>query len=609
MRTFLRVFEIFRATAAIVCFIGMIVTAATPGFSHVARPDVAVEGLAANTKFRLWGRGPEVEKLRAALVWWGALDPSKSRGERYDLEVMKAVRDFQKRAGVRVTGIPRAETLIALAKTADTRQAAPATPPAPIASPAAPESSTKAASPQTSDQKAPIAPTPAGRPEAAPPRAPTAALAPASPKASEVPTPSRSPVKPADAPVPQQPVPAASTNASAPNAPAPKAPEKTPQSPAPSASIVLQAPAPSIASSGLPMLHSRSAAMLAEAAKTYQSTVASGGWTVLTSRAQFELGKPHDLVEPLRRRLAAEAYLGKDAVQGNVFDRTLSDALRYFQRRHGLTQRDEIDRPTLAALNVSAELRLRQIEESRARAMMPLFAKLDLTNNPYVVLNIPAMMTELVDKGKVDSTYVTIVGKPKTPSPQLVARITSVSPTPAWTVPYSIAINEISSRARRNPLYLERQDMRVERNGVPVNPITLKWSVRNYELRQKPGPRNSLGLLRIDMRNPHSVYLHDTPNRSLFDRRNRYRSHGCARVRDVFSLAAALLRYSEPGWTRDALMKRIKDHDGGWEAGQKIPLKASVLVVWIYLTAWVAEDGKVEFRNDRYGRDRLAARR
>jgi murein L,D-transpeptidase YcbB/YkuD len=287
-----------------------------------------------------------------------------------------------------------------------------------------------------------------------------------------------------------------------------------------------------------------------------------------------------------------------------VFDRATSDALHLFQRRHGLPEVDSINKGTLVALNVSAERRLNQIESSYARLTKPPFTAFEMKKGPYVVLNVPASTVELIDNGKVLASHIAIVGKPSTPSPQLVARITSISPNPSWTVPYSIARREIAPHVRRDAHYLDWQQMRVERSGVPVDPTAVNWAQSNYELRQKPGQRDSLGLLRIDMYNPRSVYFHDTPARNLFDRANRYRSHGCARVRDVFGLAAAILSFTDQSWTRDALIARIEAHDRGWEPGRKIELKKPIPVAWVYLTAWVGEDGKVEFRNDIYKRDK-----
>jgi murein L,D-transpeptidase YcbB/YkuD len=556
----------------------------------VQGPDSKTELTAPGIKFRLWGRGPEVEKLRDLLVRQGVLDPGKVHGERYDRDVMAAVRAFQKRVGLRTTGIPRMTTLKALVSQA------PPTPPKAAESasaPATPPVTPKAEAPTVRQATPQAAPAPAEKATqpTAPNVAPTVAGRTAPPTTQVPATPA-----PAGAPSPAPP----STPVS--GAPRIPIPATRPDLTSVQTGVLIAPPKPA-ALTDMPMFTPQTADRLGEAAKLYRMIVAGGGWAALPARTQFEIGKPNDLAEPLRRRLAAEGYLSKDAAQGAVFDRALSDALHSFQRRHGLPETDAIRKRVFDALNVPAETRLTQIESSRARVMKPPFANFEMKKGPYVVLNIPALTVELVDNGKVVASHIAIAGKPTTPSPQLVTRITGVSPNPSWTVPYSIAQREFAPKVRKKPHYLEWQEMRVERNGVPVNATTVDWSVRNYELRQKPGPRNSLGQLRIDMRNPHSVYFHDTPARKLFDHLNRYRSHGCARVRDVFGLAAAILRYTDPALSRDAVMAKIQAHDGGWEPGRKIELRAPIPVAWVYLTAWVADDGKVEFRNDVYKRD------
>jgi murein L,D-transpeptidase YcbB/YkuD len=573
-----------KAVVAIVTFVVALFSAVPSGLAankkHAAPAEKSEQF--DGQEFRLWGRGPEVEKLCNSLILLHALPPAKAPCQRYDLEVMAAVRAFQKRSGLPATGIPRKDTLNALAAALKAlAKAAPSTGPAP---PVTPEPVAPPAGAPASVANPPPAVTlpPTGTPTSA-----AAAPTPVAPKAPAV-----NPVAAAGPP------PVSANTVSTDPASAAKADTVPKQTP-----FVIGPAQPAPSASATPMLGPQTVERLAQAAKFYQAIVAAGGWSELPSGAKFEIGKANDLVVPLRRRLMAEGYLNKDSGQSSVFDRTLADALRLFQRRHGLPEADAIKKTTLAMLNVSAASRLNQIESSHARLLKPSFSALDMKKGPYVVLNIPALSVELVDNGKVVASHIAIVGKPTTPSPELVTRITSVSPNPTWTVPFSIAQREIAPRVRRDARYLDWQRMRVERDGAPVNPRTISWAKKNYELRQKPGQRNSLGLLRIDMHNKHSVYFHDTPARKLFDRANRYRSHGCARVRDVFGLAAAILGYTDRTWTRDALIKRIEAHDRGWQSGSKIQLKAPIPVAWIYLTAWVAEDGKVEFRNDGYKRD------
>lgn len=339
----------------------------------------------------------------------------------------------------------------------------------------------------------------------------------------------------------------------------------------------------------------------------YREIVAAGGWSSLAATVEFEPGKAQEMVPALRARLLSERYLGKDQAAGDIYDSVLASALRRFQRNHGLEERDAIDRRTLAALNTSATARLAQIESSLDRLIRGGFVNSILAKEPYIVLNIPARVVEFVENSQVAASRLAIVGRPSTRSPELSGVIRGVTLNPTWTVPYSIVRKEIAPALRRNPGYLERHRMRVERDGAAVDSTTVNLKSRANLVRQRPGPGNSLGLLRIDMPNRHSVYFHDTPRRKLFDSSNRYYSHGCARVQDVVGFAEVLLRQTDPALTKETLISEINSHDGGWQPGRTIKLKRPIRVFWVYETAWVTEDGSVAFRKDTYKRDKLPA--
>jgi murein L,D-transpeptidase YcbB/YkuD len=141
--------------------------------------------------------------------------------------------------------------------------------------------------------------------------------------------------------------------------------------------------------------------------------------------------------------------------------------------------------------------------------------------------------------------------------------------------------------------------------GNEIDPRSVDWSgdqVPAYTVRQDPGSWNSLGFLRIDMPNPHSVYMHDTPHRELFGSDYRFHSSGCARIGDVRALAAWLLQ-DNAGWGRAQI-------DAGIAAGQRtdVRLAHTVPVTWVYLTAWGMRDGSVQFRPDIYNHDELSAK-
>jgi L,D-transpeptidase YcbB len=356
------------------------------------------------------------------------------------------------------------------------------------------------------------------------------------------------------------------------------------------------------------MLHATTQRELVAVIARYRDVVANGGWSTLVGLQEFELGKAHDKVSSLRARLAAEQYLTREQAAGATYDTVVAAALHRFQHNHGLAERDGIDRMTLAELNMPAGVRLAQLESTLARLQQLKLAGIDLAKEPYVLLNIPASEVQFVEDGRVVSSRRAIVGKPKTPSPELVGFIPSITLNPTWTVPSSIVRKEIAPMLRRNPGYLDRHGMRVERHGVATDRAYVNWRDQANIVVQRPGAQNSLGFLRINMRNYSraAVYLHDTPMRKLFDTANRYYSHGCARVQDVVGFAESLLRETDAALTKEALTAEIKQHDGGWQPGRTINLKRPIRVIWAYMTAWVGEDGNVAFRKDVYRRDKPA---
>jgi murein L,D-transpeptidase YcbB/YkuD len=201
-----------------------------------------------------------------------------------------------------------------------------------------------------------------------------------------------------------------------------------------------------------------------------------------------------------------------------------------------------------------------------------------------------------------------VVGKAATPTPTLSAEMTHLIFSPYWNIPESILANEMLPQAFQDKNYLSRQNIEVVRvvNGKRevVNPSSIDWAnVSNrsdYHFRQRPGPGNSLGLVKFIFPNPYSVYLHDTPADSLFNLPERDFSHGCVRVEKPLELASYLLS-DQPQWPRERIEAAM--HSGDETAvklGQKIP------VYMIYVTAWGAADGTVHFRKDIYNRDKRA---
>jgi murein L,D-transpeptidase YcbB/YkuD len=203
----------------------------------------------------------------------------------------------------------------------------------------------------------------------------------------------------------------------------------------------------------------------------------------------------------------------------------------------------------------------------------------------YLMVNIPEFQARLVEAGRIIATHRVIVGKTGTPTPQFRTEVTGMIFNPTWTVPQSIIRESVGSLVRRSPSVARARGY--------------TWSFAGGGLRvvQQPGPQNALGQMKLDMPNPFTVYMHDTPTKQLFDREVRTLSHGCIRTQNPFDLAALLLTGTE--WTP----KRIADTVAGLRT-TRVPLPRPVPVYVVYMTAVADEDGAVRYLDDPYKLDK-----
>lgn len=338
----------------------------------------------------------------------------------------------------------------------------------------------------------------------------------------------------------------------------------------------------------------------ASAARRYADIAASGGWPrIARPLDRSAQGKP---VVELRRRLAAEGYLSSGDAHEEVWDERLAAAVRRFQKNVGLDDTGDVSRETVRELNVSPDARARQLAATAARLAK---TKFDFAAR-YVAVNIPAASVEAIESGEAQKQFTAIVGGRRDPSPQIVAKIVAIDINPAWTVPDSIIKKELAPKLRRNPQYLARQNIRMlDGKGREVDPSKLRRASKaraaQFTFRQEPGPKNALGSIRISMPNKEAVFLHDTPNKELFDKDYRFLSHGCVRVEGVYELAAWLLRDSGD-WDPAALRDEVERGES-----RKIELQEPVPVVWVYMTGWATSDGgPAHFRRDIYNLDKGA---
>lgn len=353
-----------------------------------------------------------------------------------------------------------------------------------------------------------------------------------------------------------------------------------------------------------PTLNPRTFLDTLRAAERYQAFAEAGGWEPLPADLVLKPGASNPAVPALRHHLTLTGDLPADAPPSDRLDPPLIAAITAFQARHGLPETGLIGRQTLAALNVPAAVRQRQLAASARRLMGSNFP----FGERYVVVNIPSAVVEAVERGQVARRYVAVVGSPDKATPAVETRITDVNFNPTWTVPISVVKNEIIPRMRKEPGYLAKNHIRIlGPGGVEVDPTTLDWSTNkaaNYTLRQDPGFDNSLGQVRIDMPNRHAVYMHDTPSKSLFGRSVRFHSHGCVRVGQVKEFVGWLLQGTEgpngPGssWGPIEIETGIADGER-----RDIKLPKPVPVTFVYLTGYATPDGRAHFRDDIYGLD------
>jgi murein L,D-transpeptidase YcbB/YkuD len=286
-----------------------------------------------------------------------------------------------------------------------------------------------------------------------------------------------------------------------------------------------------------------------------------------------------------------------------VLDDAVEQALKRFQYRHGLVVDGVAGPETIAALNVPAESRARQIALNMERRRWHP----QNLGTRYILVNAAAFGLEVVENDRVVLSMRTVVGKPYRRSPVFSATMTELVFSPFWHVPPGIAKHDILPRIRKNAAYLSQERIKVFRGwgpeAVEVDPTSVDWSqiepdALPYRFRQAPGLSNPLGGVKFMFPNRFNVYLHDSPSKELFDEVTRAFSSGCIRVERAAELASYLLR-QDPFWKPDEIHKAMT---AGPE--QTVSLPEPIAVHLRYCTAWVDRDGAVQFRDDIYKRDK-----
>lgn len=327
----------------------------------------------------------------------------------------------------------------------------------------------------------------------------------------------------------------------------------------------------------------------------YREIEAAGGWPVVPGGTILKPGMEDAQALLLRQRLAVTGDFSGPVSASLFYDSALEVAVKRFQTRHGLDADGVVGGKTLEALNTPVSLRIDQIRLTLERARWILRG----LSGDFVLVNIAGAETFLVRNGEVVWRTRSITGQQYRKTPVFRDEIKYMDINPTWTVPVSIFRKDKLPKIRKDLSYLARGGYTVRNSkGLQLEARSVNWSDKNpgVTLVQEPGPKNALGLVKFMFPNKYAVYLHDTPNRDLFDRSERYLSSGCVRVENPF-VFADLLMEGDPAWSearREEILASGKT--------TRINLPKPMPVMLTYYTAWMA-DGQMQFRRDIYDRD------
>ncbi|EFM59335.1 peptidoglycan-binding protein [Brucella sp. BO2] len=348
-----------------------------------------------------------------------------------------------------------------------------------------------------------------------------------------------------------------------------------------------------------PVLSPQTVADIQNAIVQYTDIASRGGWPLVPGNARLQIGVNDPAVQYLRKRLMISGDLPQEAGLSTAFDTYVDAALKRFQARHGLPADGVMGQFTYAAMNVDVNTRLGQLQTNLQR-LAPL-ANDTMQEQRFVMVNIPAARIEAVEGGSVIQRHTAVVGKIDRQTPLLNSKIHEVILNPYWTAPKSIIQKDIIPLMRKDPQYLTKNKIRLyDQSGQEVLPESVDWNTDDavkLMFRQDPGKINAMSSTKINFHNPYAVYMHDTPQKSYFNKLMRFDSSGCVRVQNVRDLDVWLLK-NTPGWDRQNIEATIK-------SGVNTPIQLAdpVPLHFVYISAWSTGDGVVQFRDDIYKMD------
>ncbi len=325
-----------------------------------------------------------------------------------------------------------------------------------------------------------------------------------------------------------------------------------------------------------------------------ERVIERGGWGAGVPGSKIIEGETGERAVALRDRLIAMGYL--DPTSTARYGRDVTEAVRAFQADHGLAVDGVAGPETIEALNVPAVNRLKSVIVAMERERW--------LNRPgglgerHIKVNLTEYTARIYDDEKVTFETRAVIGSTESDrrTPEFSDEMTHMVVNPAWYVPRSIIKNEYLPKLRRNPYAVSHLQI-IDSRGRVVSRNQRFGSDFPFSMRQPPGPDNALGKVKFMFPNKYSIYLHDTPAKHLFSRDKRAYSHGCIRLGDPFEFAYALLA------------PQVDDPEAFFADRQRagpetrVNLDTPVPVHLIYRTAFTQAKGRVQFRDDVYGRD------
>lgn len=321
--------------------------------------------------------------------------------------------------------------------------------------------------------------------------------------------------------------------------------------------------------------------LLKEVLSQYRQMEKKGGWKPIVSDPKFKsykIGDSSKTIAQIRQRLFISDDIASDS-KSALYDKTLAAGILKYNKRNGNASSTVISADLIKNLNVPVAQRIKTLMVNMERCR---WISNDVTKTKELIaINIPAYELTYFRNGKPELRSDVVVGKAMNKTVIFSAAMKYIVFSPYWNIPKSILEKEVLPGIEKNPNYLEEHDM--------------EWNKEN--VRQRPGPKNSLGLIKFLFPNSNAIYLHDTPAKSLFNKEDRAFSHGCIRVAKPTELAMRILQ-NDKEWDKEKIEAAMNGGEETWYT-----LKNKIPVYIGYFTAWVDTNGIVHFYEDVYNRD------